>query len=124
MVGVEIKMKYFKTNKNEIYVYDDDADKKFYKEGLIPITEQEANEILNPPPTHEELIQVAENERQRLLTHADKVMLDWRTELMLGEISDANRDKLSAWLAYKSEVKTVDVTITPENVNWPDIPKM
>ncbi|EEO7477491.1 tail fiber assembly protein, partial [Salmonella enterica subsp. diarizonae] len=49
---------------------------------------------------------------------------DWRTELMLGEISDANRDKLSAWLAYKSEVKTVDVTITPENVNWPDIPKM
>ncbi|EDQ1111842.1 phage tail protein, partial [Salmonella enterica subsp. diarizonae] len=26
--------------------------------------------------------------------------------------------------AYKSEVKTVDVTITPENVNWPDIPKM
>ncbi|ECE0889994.1 phage tail protein, partial [Salmonella enterica subsp. diarizonae] len=25
---------------------------------------------------------------------------------------------------YKSEVKTVDVTITPENVNWPDIPKM
>ncbi|ECF5937877.1 phage tail protein, partial [Salmonella enterica subsp. diarizonae] len=54
-------MKYFKTNKNEIYVYDDDADKKFYKEGLIPITEEEANEILNPPPTHEELIQVAEN---------------------------------------------------------------
>ncbi|ECE5795592.1 tail fiber assembly protein [Salmonella enterica subsp. diarizonae] len=112
-------MKYFKTNKNEIYVYDDDADKKFYKEGLIPISEEEANEILNPPPTHEELIRVAENERQRLLTHADKVMLDWRTELMLGEISDANRDKLSAWLAYKNEVKAFDVTITPENVNWP-----
>ncbi|EBA9124592.1 tail fiber assembly protein [Salmonella enterica] len=116
-------MKYFKTNKNEIYVYDDDADKKFYKVGLIPITEEEASEILNPPPTHEELIQVAENERQRLLTHADKVMLDWRTELMLGEISDANRDKLSAWMAYKSEVKTVDVTTTPDNVNWPVPPE-
>ncbi|ECJ4667803.1 tail fiber assembly protein, partial [Salmonella enterica subsp. diarizonae] len=70
-----------------------------------------------------ELIQVAENERQRLLTHADKVMLDWRTELMLGEISDANRDKLSAWMAYKSEVKTVDVTTTPDNVNWPVPPE-
>ncbi|HGB5009473.1 TPA: tail fiber assembly protein [Salmonella enterica subsp. diarizonae serovar 61:r:-] len=116
-------MKYFKTNKNEIYVYDDDADKKFYKEGLIPITEEEANEILNPLPTHEELIQVAENERQRLLTHADKVMLDWRTELMLGEISDANRDKLSAWLAYKNEVKAVDVTTDPEHINWPVQPE-
>ncbi|EJY9248422.1 tail fiber assembly protein [Salmonella enterica] len=116
-------MKYFKTNKNEIYVYDDDADKKFYKEGLIPITEEEANEILNPPPTHEELIQVAENERQRLMTHADKVMLDWRTELMLGEISDANRDKLSAWLDYKNEVKAVDVTTDPEHINWPVQPE-
>ncbi|EAX0034523.1 phage tail protein, partial [Salmonella enterica subsp. arizonae serovar 40:z36:-] len=51
--------------------------------------------------------------------HADAVMLDWRTELMLGEISDANRGKLSAWLAYKNEVKAVDVTTDPENVNWP-----
>ncbi|EBE4778205.1 tail fiber assembly protein [Salmonella enterica] len=116
-------MKYFKTNKNEIYAYEDDADKKYYRRGLIAITEEEANEILNPPPTHEELIQVAENERQRLLTHADKVMLDWRTELMLGEISDANRDKLSAWLAYKSEVKTVDVTTDPEHINWPVQPE-
>ncbi|EDV7623096.1 tail fiber assembly protein, partial [Salmonella enterica subsp. diarizonae] len=62
--------------------------------------------------------------RQRLMTHADKVMLDWRTELMLGEISDANRDKLSAWLDYKNEVKAVDVTTDPEHINWPDIPKM
>lgn len=61
----------------------------------------------------------AENERQRLLKSADAVMLDWRTELMLGEISDANRAKLSAWLAYKNEVKTWDIKTDPENVNWP-----
>lgn len=52
----------------------------------------------------------AEKLRSQLLAHADKVMLDWRTELMLGEISDANKAKLSAWLAYKNEVKAVDVT--------------
>lgn len=61
----------------------------------------------------------AENERQRLLKHADAVMLDWRTELILGEISDTNRAKLSAWLAYKNEVKSADVTTDPEHVNWP-----
>lgn len=68
---------------------------------------------------HEAAITQAENKRQQLLKHADAVMLDWRTELMLGEISDNNRAKLSAWLAYKNEVKAVDVTTEPDNVNWP-----
>ena len=76
-----------------------------------------------PPPTREELIAIAEQVRQQLLAHADAVMLDWRTELMLGEISDANRTKLSAWLAYKNEVKAVDVTIAPERITWSTPPE-
>ena len=77
-----------------------------------------------PPPSHEELVQTAECERQRLLINADAVMLDWRTELMLGEVSDANRAKLSAWVAYKNEVKSVDMTTDPEHVNWPVPPEV
>lgn len=76
-----------------------------------------------PPPTREELISAAEQVRQQLLAHADAVILDWRTELMLGKISDANRAKLSAWLAYKNEVKSADVTTAPEHVNWPVPPE-
>ncbi|MCC2941289.1 tail fiber assembly protein [Citrobacter freundii] len=76
-----------------------------------------------PPPSREELISAAEQMRQQLLAHADAVMLDWRTELMLGEISDVNRAKLSAWMAYKNEVKSVEVTTDPENVNWPVPPE-
>lgn len=75
-----------------------------------------------PPPTQEELISAAEQVRQQLLARADAVMLDWRTELMLGEISDSNRAKLLAWLAYKNKVKAVDVTTSPENVHWPVLP--
>lgn len=67
-------------------------------------------------------IEDAEKQRSNLLTSADKVMLDWRAELMLGEISDTNRAKLSAWLAYKNEVKAVDVTTDPEHVIWPVTP--
>ncbi|EAM2930250.1 tail fiber assembly protein [Salmonella enterica] len=77
-----------------------------------------------PPPSWEELISAAEQMRQQLLAHADAVMLDWRTELMLGEISDANRAKLSAWMTYKNEVKAVDVTADPEHVNWPVPPEV
>lgn len=117
-------MKYYKDENNIIYAYDaygyQDA---FIKEGLVLITRSEAMAILNPPPTHEELIQSAEFERERLLKHADDVMLDWRTELMLGEISHANKAKLSAWLAYKNEVKAVDVTTDPEHINWPVQPE-
>ncbi|EDN2303597.1 phage tail protein [Salmonella enterica] len=76
-----------------------------------------------PPATREELVAAAEQERQKLLTHADAVMLDWRTELMLGEISDANRGKLSAWLDYKNKVKVVDVTTDHERINWPVPPE-
>lgn len=76
-----------------------------------------------PKPGHEELIKIADNERQRLLSYADSIMLDWRTELMLGEISDANKVKLSAWMAYKNEIKAVDVTTDPERVNWPVPPE-
>ena len=72
---------------------------------------------------HESAIVQAENERKRLLAAADVVMLDWRAELMLGEISDANKAKLSAWLEYKNMVKAVDVTTDPENVNWPVVPE-
>lgn len=118
-------MKYYKDENNVVYAYDaygtQDA---FIKEGLMPITRSEAMAIINPPPTHEQLFQAAENERQRLLAAADAVMLDWRTELMLGEISDANRAKLSAWQAYKNEVKAIDVTTDHEHVNWPVIPEL
>ncbi|EGA5748520.1 tail fiber assembly protein [Escherichia coli] len=118
-------MKYYKDENNMIYAYDAyGSQDSFIKEGLVLITRSEAMEILNPPPTHEELIQAAEFERERLLKHADEVMLDWRTELMLGEISDANKAKLSAWLAYKNEVKSVDVTTDPEHVNWPVPPEV
>ncbi|HFG0653948.1 TPA: tail fiber assembly protein [Salmonella enterica] len=116
-------MKYYIDGVNNVYAYEDDTDASFIQPGLAEISETEAMCIANPPPTHEELIHAAETERQRLLKHADAVMLDWRTELMLGEISDANRAKLSAWLAYKNEVKSVDVTTDPERVNWPVPPE-
>ncbi|EMM6697123.1 tail fiber assembly protein [Citrobacter freundii] len=116
-------MRFYIDSDNNVYAYEDDCEEKFIAEGLTPITGNEANEILNPPPTKEELIAAAEYERQQLLTHADAVMLDWRTELMLGEISDTNRAKLSAWLAYKNEVKSADVTTDPEHVSWPVPPE-
>lgn len=109
--SIEISEEVWRELLNEIY-----SGRELFNDDGMPATRM-------PQPTQEQIIAAAENERQRLLAYADAVMLDWRTELMLGEISDANREKLSAWLAYKNEVKSADVTTDPEHVIWPVPPE-
>ncbi|EJF7847884.1 tail fiber assembly protein [Escherichia coli] len=109
--SIEISEEVWRILLSEIY-----SGRELFNDGGVPATRV-------PQPTQEQVIAAAENERQRLLNYADTVMLDWRTELMLGEISDANRAKLSAWLAYKNQVKSVDVTTDPDHVNWPIPPE-
>ncbi|MDE9782002.1 tail fiber assembly protein [Escherichia marmotae] len=109
--SIEISEEVWRELLNEIY-----SGRELFNDDGMPATRM-------PQPTQEQIIAAAENERQRLLAYADAVMLDWRTELMLGEISDANREKLSVWLAYKNEVKSADVTTDPEHVIWPVPPE-
>lgn len=72
-----------------------------------------------PQPTEGERIATAESKRAAMLAAADAIMLDWRTELALGEISDNDRRKLSLWLDYKKQVKAVDVSTA---YSWPTPP--
>lgn len=80
--------------------------------------------VATQPRSHDELIMDAEEKRQELLRHADTVTADWRTELSLGEISDDDRASLSAWMAYKREVKSVaaEDALTP-GFEWPVKPE-
>lgn len=74
-----------------------------------------------PPLTHAEQVIVAEQYRQSLLLDVDAVTSDWRIALMLGDISDADKASLSEWMAYKKEVKAVDVSGAPD-ISWPESP--
>ncbi|EAM8616085.1 tail fiber assembly protein [Salmonella enterica] len=71
---------------------------------------------------HEGDIADAEQYRQALLTQVDELSSDWRVELMLGDISEENKKKLSSWMAYKTAVKAVDVSTAPD-INWPVQPE-
>lgn len=76
-----------------------------------------------PPASREQLIAGVEKYRQALLNNADIVIADWRTELMLGEIKDDDKVKLSAWMTYKRNVKAVDADdAIVSGFSWPDIP--
>ncbi|EBS2937772.1 tail fiber assembly protein [Salmonella enterica subsp. enterica serovar Poona] len=71
---------------------------------------------------HEGDIADAEQHRQTLLEQVDELTSDWRVELMLGDISEENKKRLSSWMAYKTAVKAVDVSTAP-NVSWPAQPE-
>ncbi|PQL06872.1 tail fiber assembly protein [Pantoea ananatis] len=77
--------------------------------------------VMNLVKRHEADIASAEKHRQSLLDNIEKTTSDWRIELLLGDISDNDKSKLSAWMAYKSAVKAVDMSTAPD-VNWPVLP--
>ena len=71
--------------------------------------------------------QLAETQRQRLLAAAQDVISDWKTELELGIISDADKARLVQWMAYIKSVKALDLSaVTDEaafnTINWPECP--
>ncbi|WPU24527.1 tail fiber assembly protein [Cedecea neteri] len=59
-----------------------------------------------------------EVERERLLAESAAITADWRTEASIDEISDEDRDKLKAWLAYNKAVKSA---VAGEA--WPPVPE-
>lgn len=77
-----------------------------------------------PPPTVDELKGSFESFRQQLLSEADVVTADWRTELALDDISDRDREKLSDWMKYKRQVKALsyDETLSGDFA-WPEKPE-
>ncbi|MDU7205757.1 MAG: tail fiber assembly protein [Enterobacter asburiae] len=72
---------------------------------------------------HQGDIADAEQHRQMLLAQVDELTSDWRVELMLGDINEENKKKLSTWMAFKTTVKAVDVSTAP-NVSWPAQPEV
>ena len=78
--------------------------------------------IMDSAAKHQGDIADAEQHRQMLLAQVDELSSDWRVELMLGDISEENKKKLSSWMVYKMAVKAVDVSTAPD-INWPVQPE-
>lgn len=78
-----------------------------------------------PPKTPEQLQVQAEKEQQHLLNTASVITEDWRTELALGIISNDDKAKLTAWMGYIKQVKSVKIEEAKEpGFSWPEQPAM
>ncbi|EEE0106516.1 tail fiber assembly protein, partial [Salmonella enterica subsp. enterica] len=70
----------------------------------------------------------AEITRQKLLTDANSTIVDWRTELALGDISDDDRSSLTKWMVYIRALKTLDLSDVKDEatftaIRWPALPQ-
>jgi len=74
-----------------------------------------------PAPTHAQKVAAAEQKKESLLSQATATTSDWRTELALGVIDDADKEKLVEWMQYIKAVKEVDTAIASDIV-WPAAP--
>lgn len=77
--------------------------------------------------TAEEWQAKAEAQRQNLLTAANAATADWRTELQLDVISEADKASLLKWMAYIKALKALDLSGVKDEagykaVTWPEVP--
>lgn len=123
--------------------YSDDIHGKNIPDDSVEITNEKWLELLNgqaggkiiaadkkgypvltdpPPLTHNQLVEIAEAEKKSRLDYAIHVTAMWRTELQLGIISDADKTRLTAWVAYHKAVQAVDTGTAPD-IEWPKEPQ-
>lgn len=71
---------------------------------------------------HADKVLAAEQERDLKLTSAQSEISLWQTKLQLGIISEAERERLVAWIGYIDSINAIDLNSAP-HIQWPEMPE-
>ncbi|WP_274371536.1 tail fiber assembly protein [Morganella morganii] len=82
---------------------------------------KETQEYLNPPIALSRMINDAEHKKQVLLAEASEKTALWRTQLMLGIITDEDKASLKEWMLYVQKLQAIDSS-PGDTVAWPTPP--
>ncbi|HBL6944015.1 TPA: tail fiber assembly protein [Morganella morganii] len=122
-----ITQKFFKDASGKIWCIDimimnQDSWESEIQEGWTAVSKDEADKIVNPPPTKAQLIEQAETQKQYLIAevHAETQML--QTKLALKRIKPDELELLNAWLDYLDLLEAVDTSTAPD-IDWPQKPQ-
>ena len=110
-------MNYYKDSQNNVFAY---SDIQTPKDGLTKITEQEALELTNPPPTTEQLADQVRAERDAKIE-----AVRWRIERAKDEaaLGVPLTDPLEPLLQHAQALRDVPQQAGfPESVEWPPEP--
>lgn len=107
-------MNYYKDSQNNVFAY---SDIQTPKDGLTKITEQEALELTNPPPTTEQIAAQVRAERDAKIE-----AVRWRIERAKDEavLGVPLTEPLEPLLQYVQALRDVPAQAGfPENIEWP-----
>ncbi|ELY6322052.1 tail fiber assembly protein [Cronobacter turicensis] len=71
--------------------------------------------------THD--IALAATEKDRRLSRVTAITELWRTQLSLGMLSDADREKLTEWMFYAQALQAINIAENYADIRWPEEPK-
>ena len=76
-----------------------------------------------PPPTHEDQIIEADNEKQSLINQANDYMNNkqWPGKAAIGRLKGDELTKYNLWLDYLDALEAVDTSSAPD-IEWPTPP--
>ncbi|APJ90431.1 tail fiber assembly protein [Escherichia coli] len=76
-----------------------------------------------PPPTHEELIEITQSERQLLINQANEYMnsKQWPGKAAIGRLKGDELAQYNLWLDYLDALELVDTSGAPD-IEWPTPP--
>ncbi|MDN3816940.1 tail fiber assembly protein [Morganella morganii] len=117
-------MKYYKDKNDVVYALNPDEDPVMWLDMKVTeISEDEADILRQPKLTQAQRIEMAEEQKQYLISevHTETQML--QTKLALGRIKDDEKTLLNAWLDYLDELEAVDVSTAPDII-WPVKPEV
>lgn len=122
----EQEMNYYKDNQNNVFAY---SDIQTPKNGLTKITEQEALELTNPPPTIEELFDTLRRVRDGRISAVLWMRERHADELELGKETTLTPEQYTELLTYIQSLR--DLPAQPgapwdgggELTPWSELPK-
>ncbi|MEM8257738.1 tail fiber assembly protein [Morganella morganii] len=118
-----LKEEYLKAGnwpENGVDISDEERAGFMQKLGFFVGADKEGNPVWipEPPPTKEQLIEQAEEQKQSLIAEVNTETQMLQTKLALGRIKDDEKARLNAWLDYLDELEAVDVSTAPDII-WP-----
>ncbi|MCT2388630.1 tail fiber assembly protein [Erwinia pyrifoliae] len=71
---------------------------------------------------HAAAVQAADSEKAARIAEANSITQAWQTQLILGIITDADKNSLTAWMKYVQDVQAVNIAAAPFII-WPEKPE-
>lgn len=115
-------MKYYKDSNNALWAYEDYVPQEEIKEGLTPITQEEFERLTTPPPpSAEELLELAKQEKLAEIRVKRDSLLEGSIEYKGHIFQTREKDKLNINGAVTNLILDMQSTKSISEIIWIDI---